>query len=83
MDEQAFGFTVHPYRKGSDQWRVYLPHQCDSWDIAGEDYSGVPQAEAIAGLERFISEANAALAALRSGQSVGEAPWNWDDDDLA
>lgn len=48
-------------------WRVRLPHQCESWVIAGEEYGdGVPHADAIAELERFITEANRALAALRA-----------------
>lgn len=73
---KPFGFTVEPesiwkYAGGDNLsevgsgWRVKLPHQCDSWDIAGESMAGVPLAEAVAELERFIAEAQVALAELR------------------
>lgn len=53
-------------------WAVYLPHQCSSWNIAAGDYDGgVPHADAVAELERFIAEAQRALAALRRGESFG------------
>lgn len=57
-------------------WRVYLPHQCDSWDIAGEYWAPVPREDAIAELERFIAEAQATLAELRTAPEIPEA----DDD---
>lgn len=50
---------------GLQGWRVQLPHQCDSWVIVGDDAVETPRAEAVAGLERFIVEAQAALDALR------------------
>lgn len=42
-------------------WRVYLPHQCDEWDIAYAD----TREEAITELEEFIAEAQDALTQLR------------------
>jgi len=72
---KPFGFTVGPepvrrYERGQmfvvgPGWRVFLPHQCDDWDVAGEEHDGIPHAEAVAALERFIAEAQVALAKLR------------------
>jgi hypothetical protein len=69
-----FEFILHrPYSSGtwhsSDRWGVGLPHQCDDWDIVGYYGSATTHAEAVAGLERFITEAQAALAALRQAES--------------
>lgn len=82
MPEQRFGFTVehaaiHDYVDGQDVevgrgWAVYLPHQCGAWGIAGGEYEPVSQAEAVAELERFIAEAQVALAALRDGREIAE-----------
>lgn len=81
MSDQRFGFTVQHPKLGSswdtddpirdgEGWQVYLPHQCSSWDIAGDGYEGVPHAEAVAELERFIAEAQVALAALRAEREI-------------
>lgn len=55
-------------------WAVFLPHQCDAWDIAGETdgahMDGVPHAEAVAALELFIAEAQQALEALKAEREV-------------
>jgi hypothetical protein len=40
---------------------VELPHQCDAWEIT----RCMTKGEAIADMERFIAEANAALDKLR------------------
>jgi hypothetical protein len=40
---------------------VELPHQCDAWEITRR----MVKAEAIAEMEKFIAEANAALDKLR------------------
>lgn len=53
-------------------WRVYLPHQCDTWDIAGGYGSPSTAGQAIEDLEAFAADVQAALAALRSGQTYGE-----------
>lgn len=72
--ESEFGFAVRQVKPGwwfkeepmpEDAWMVKLPHQCDSWDIAGGDGYPVPHEEAVAAMERFIAEAQAALEALR------------------
>lgn len=60
-----FGFNVE---KINEKWRVYLPHQCDEWDIATDDWDGVDHEEAVANLEVFIEEAKQALEALKSKQ---------------
>jgi len=46
----------------TEYWSVSLPHQCDEWEITdcADDYAAV-----VAGLEKFIAEAQQALAALR------------------
>lgn len=46
---------------------MYLPHQCDAWRIAGEDFSGVTHAEALAELGRFIAEAQVVYDKLAVG----------------
>lgn len=51
---------------GRAGWIVRLPHQCDSWDIAGDDSDGVPHAQAVMELEAFIAEAQAALVKLKA-----------------
>jgi hypothetical protein len=76
-----FGFVVirvqeknpntNEYEKG-DMWRVCLPHQCDSWMIAGEQWDGVSHDEAVQQLKGFIAEAEAALKALENKQEQGE-----------
>jgi hypothetical protein len=54
----------------TDEWSVRLPHQCEPWDIAGGYYKGVPHADAVAEVERFIAEAQSALAALVERREV-------------
>jgi hypothetical protein len=67
------------------RWKVNLPHQCDRWAIV-EDWqlpgadpqdwdswkTGAPQQDAVEILERFIAEAQEALAALKAGQEYGD-----------
>ena len=50
--------------KKRGNWHVYLPHQCDEWDIAGESNDGVTHEEAINKLTAFIAEATEALSSL-------------------
>jgi hypothetical protein len=45
-------------------WRVSLPHQCDRWDIAGDEFRGVPLEDARDELRKFILDATDALQAL-------------------
>ena len=84
MSEDKFGFVVYrddwklgpDYQKvpvdGPPSWCVFLPHQCDNWDIAGANYQGVPQETAVAELETFITAAQRALASLRDGEAHGD-----------
>lgn len=72
-----FGFEVRwepPYYDGDETgWSVALPHQCDGWDIAGEGYH--PEADhavAVAELERFLAEGQAALDALRARRTFAD-----------
>lgn len=71
---ETFGFKVEcpadDDGNTADNWSVRLPHQCDAWDIAGSYWHPVPHAEAVAELERFITEATAALEALRERREV-------------
>ena len=67
----TFGFTVRhlPAEAGEPGgWKVTLPEQHDEWTITGPDYYAPPVShpEAVAALERFITEANEALNALRA-----------------
>lgn len=83
MPEERFGFTVQrkpirdfdswPTREVGVGWWVCLPHSCEEWDIAGDKYDGgVPHEEAVARVERFIAEAQVALAALRAEREIAE-----------
>lgn len=72
FDPDAKKAVPHP-----GMWAVFLPHQCESWDIAGEgdEYNhlcvvGVPHAEAVAALELFIAEAQQALEALKAEREL-------------
>lgn len=60
-------FTVRQNDAG--EWLVFLPHQCDAWDIAGDEAfgDGVSHAEAVAALEKHIADAQVALRGLRAG----------------
>lgn len=67
----SFGFVIEP--RDNDTWRVYLPHQCDDWDIAGEDFDGgEPRQDAIDALQLFINEAAIALGHLQRGERYGK-----------
>ncbi len=70
------GWLLEPDRPRppkTDEWRVELPHQCDSWVISSEDTWGgyEPHDVAVARLEAFIAEATEALAALRERREIG------------
>lgn len=75
-----FRFTVERHREWDDDgkaeplpdagWRVYLPHQCQTWDIAGEDSGGDLHGIAIGEMEAFVAEAQLALDALRDGREL-------------
>lgn len=74
-----FEFKVKRGKVDGGRWSVFLPHQCETWDIAGEGdpddpYAGdscVPHAEAVAELEKFIAEAQEALEALKAEREYG------------
>jgi hypothetical protein len=75
---EPFGLSVRACRNGSwaikspgelnGAWSVFLPHKCDDWDIA---YRVGPE-EAVAALEAFVAEAQAALVALKAHQEFGK-----------
>lgn len=77
MTTAEFGFLVEhcPADRWTNAgWRVVLPHQCDEWRI-DDSYSGAdpkPQEHALARLDAFIAEAQAARAALAAGQPYGD-----------
>lgn len=62
-----FGFEIDTWWDDDDgltRWTVQLPHQCGEWTITeelGGDYE-----EAVARLEKFLEEGQAALARLRA-----------------
>lgn len=63
-----YGFTVRPPNPDESYplgWMVFLPHQCDWWEIT--KYEGADtKEEAIADMEQFIAEAQAALEELKA-----------------
>lgn len=69
MAIEKFGFTV---RKDDDgKFMVYLPHQCDHWDITGDsNYSqeGADQLAAMGEFAKFLDEAREAFEALSRGE---------------
>lgn len=73
---EKFGFTVRRakdyHTKEPAGWNVTLPHQCDSWQIAGDWGNGDEHGKAIAELERFLAEGAEALAALKAGREFGD-----------
>ena len=82
---EPFGFFVKKVTEDIDddgvwgpfippRWKVGLPHRCDDWMIAGDEYgASVTRADAVAELERFITEAQIALDALKSDREIGES----------
>lgn len=61
----------HAEPTGETMFRVFLPHQCDDWEITGNgdlkyDTVEYTREQAIADLEEFITEAQAALETLRT-----------------
>lgn len=69
-DDGPWGWIEDPARPRppkTDDWLVYLPHQCDAWVISSEDvwYGYEPHDVAVSRLEAFIAEATEALTALR------------------
>lgn len=83
-----FNFKVKFHKQNPDNriwesgWSVYLPHQCDSWDIAGSNWTPATKDEAVKGLETFISEAQEALAALKEGRThnLEDMDKDWDEE---
>lgn len=63
-----FGFVVAQAPSG---WRVYLPHQCNTWDIAGEYRDGDDYEVALARMEKFIEQATVARDALKQRRATG------------
>lgn len=66
--EPLFTVRLDTYSPSSrpPHWDVSLPHQCDEWQIV---WAADPQ-EAVDEMERFVSQAQDALARLRS--MIGE-----------
>jgi hypothetical protein len=67
-----FGFMVKKREDGS--YTVSLPHQCDRWEIVGdENYygKGLDQLAAMGEFAQFMSEASEAFLALSRGEEFG------------
>jgi hypothetical protein len=60
--EHGFEVGKQEHWKAKPTYRVQLPHSCDEWVVADADTKG----EAVAELETFIAEAQAALEALHN-----------------
>ena len=87
-DDQSWGFAIQRTDRefywdkdsraiSEPRFTVWLPHQCDKWEIAGDSESGraewwVTQSEALAELDRFIDEATEAREALAKGAEYGD-----------
>lgn len=73
---EKFGFRVQFIKPDEPDevggWWVGLPHQCDSWDVAGTEYNALGMSTAADELQRFIDEATEALQALQQGREFGE-----------
>lgn len=95
-DHQSWGFAVErtdrekSYKESpplpEPRFRVWLPHQCDKWEIAGDAETGdakyyASQEDALAELDRFIDEATEAREALAKGAEYGDRHRHlfWDD----
>lgn len=72
MSSGTFFYVTPDTRGREDRWGVSLYHQCDTWDIAGDNSygatDGVPRAEAIARLEEFLEDGALALNELRAAR---------------
>lgn len=68
-DGAEFGFRVA--RRQGTGWHVFLPHQCQTWDIAGDESCGDETRVALERLGCFIKEAEAACRALAEGREFG------------
>lgn len=69
-----FGFRATKDRHGQTGWHVRLPHQCSSWDIAGDEFDRIDHQQAIGNLESFLAEGAQALAALKAGKEFPGEP---------
>lgn len=59
--EHDFGSTdANP-----DDWALYLPHQCDAWEISYGDREGV-----LADAREFRDELDKAIAVLEQGEAA-------------
>jgi hypothetical protein len=63
------GYGSSPLVEETGNWMVYLPHQCDSWDITTE-YSGDSHSGAVAALKQFIEDAQKALVHLENKEEL-------------
>ena len=58
-------------------WTVYLPHQCENWEIT-EEYPYATRTGALNALKRFIAEAEKAFTFLEGQNAKPEERVNWD-----
>lgn len=69
-----YGFRVKKAEGGG--FNVFLPHQCDHWEITGDENYGVKGSSktlAVKELTEFLAEGQRALEALRRDQEFGDA----------
>lgn len=55
-------------------WEIFLPHQCDQWDITTDhEWPRMPtNAEAQQALRAFLDDGERAMAALQREEEYGE-----------
>lgn len=58
-----FDFEIGRWDADADSWFVQLPHQCDEWSISPYDST---HEQAVAAMEKFLAEGQAALERLRA-----------------
>lgn len=49
----------------ADEWALYLPHQCDAWDIASGD-----RETTLAGARAFRAKLDRAIEVLETGEET-------------
>ena len=58
-DEEEGRYNIGTPDAELDEWALYLPHQCDAWDIAAGNRD-----EVLAGAKAFRAELDRAIALL-------------------
>lgn len=66
-EDYEFGVNCVDYGEDNKGYQVFLPHQCDDWEIVGANYKPCPTKElAVKQMKLFIQRAQEALQKLES-----------------